>query len=273
MTKGEKTGRPAHVLVCRCTQYQLLERRLPGLRRALAAAGAVVEEVDDLCLLAAKGDKRLRRLAQSDGLRIAACRPRSVRWLMHRAGAPLDDKTPIADLRREGIRAALDKLVGIGTAGNSPRRGTLSAGTATNSGRCGTLAGGTRKPGWIAWYPVIDYSRCRNCKQCVGFCLFGVYSAAGGTARVVQPAQCKTDCPACARVCPAGAIIFPKYKSGPISGEEPRRAAVRREKMQTDQASVLAGDVYAVLRARGRKPSPAERKRIRAEAERHVFSK
>ncbi|MGI9519846.1 MAG: ATP-binding protein, partial [Pirellulaceae bacterium] len=25
------------------------------------------------------------------------------------------------------------------------------------------------------WYPVIDYSRCTNCLECIDFCLFGVY--------------------------------------------------------------------------------------------------
>ena len=25
------------------------------------------------------------------------------------------------------------------------------------------------------WYPVIDYSRCTNCMECLDFCLFGVY--------------------------------------------------------------------------------------------------
>ena len=25
------------------------------------------------------------------------------------------------------------------------------------------------------WYPVIDYSRCTNCMECIDFCLFGVY--------------------------------------------------------------------------------------------------
>src|SRR5207253_2266447 len=27
------------------------------------------------------------------------------------------------------------------------------------------------------WYPVIDYSRCTNCMECLDFCLFGVYNA------------------------------------------------------------------------------------------------
>ena len=34
----------------------------------------------------------------------------------------------------------------------------------------------TQKPGgWKPWFPVIDYSRCTNCMQCLSFCLFDVY--------------------------------------------------------------------------------------------------
>src|SRR5688500_4682343 len=27
---------------------------------------------------------------------------------------------------------------------------------------------------WKPWFPVIDYSRCTNCMQCLSFCLFDV---------------------------------------------------------------------------------------------------
>jgi Pyruvate/2-oxoacid:ferredoxin oxidoreductase delta subunit len=63
------------------------------------------------------------------------------------------------------------------------------------------------------WYPVIDCSRCVNCKQCMQFCLFGVYSLdASGAVRVASPDRCKTGCPACSRICPRGAIMFPLYE-------------------------------------------------------------
>ena len=73
------------------------------------------------------------------------------------------------------------------------------------------------------WYPVIDYSLCTNCMECLNFCLFGVFGVdAQERLRVVSPEQCRQDCPACARVCPTGAIIFPKYKGDPaIAGAEP----------------------------------------------------
>jgi len=62
------------------------------------------------------------------------------------------------------------------------------------------------------WYPVIDYDQCTNCMECMDFCLFGVYSVDhAATLRVAAQDQCRLDCPACSRVCPVGAIIFPKY--------------------------------------------------------------
>ena len=60
------------------------------------------------------------------------------------------------------------------------------------------------------WHPVIDYSRCTGCGQCMQFCLFGVYELDGAeTVRATHPDNCKPGCPACARICPVGAIMFP----------------------------------------------------------------
>jgi Pyruvate/2-oxoacid:ferredoxin oxidoreductase delta subunit len=69
------------------------------------------------------------------------------------------------------------------------------------------------------WYPVIDYSRCTNCMECLDFCLFGVYGV-DKTERINVESQdnCKRGCPACSRVCPEHAIMFPDYKSPAIAG-------------------------------------------------------
>jgi NAD-dependent dihydropyrimidine dehydrogenase PreA subunit len=69
------------------------------------------------------------------------------------------------------------------------------------------------------WYPVIDYSRCTNCLECLEFCLFGVYGV-DTLERILVETQdnCKKGCPACSRVCPEQAIMFPDYKSPAIAG-------------------------------------------------------
>jgi NAD-dependent dihydropyrimidine dehydrogenase PreA subunit len=69
------------------------------------------------------------------------------------------------------------------------------------------------------WYPVIDYARCTNCMECIDFCLFGVYGVDKvETILVEQPDNCRKGCPACSRVCPENAIIFPQHKTPAIAG-------------------------------------------------------
>jgi len=71
------------------------------------------------------------------------------------------------------------------------------------------------------WYPVIDYERCTNCLECIDFCLFGVYGVSGQDLILVETQDnCKKGCPACSRVCPENAILFPGHKSSAIAGAE-----------------------------------------------------
>lgn len=104
---------------------------------------------------------------------------------------------------------------------------------------------------WKPWFPVIDYQRCTNCMQCLSFCLFDVYGVSTDSKiQVRNQDNCKTDCPACSRVCPEVAIMFPKYRHGPINGEEVNSEDVRREAMKVDISALLGGDIYAALRDR-----------------------
>jgi len=108
------------------------------------------------------------------------------------------------------------------------------------------------EPGkWKPWFPVIDYSRCTNCMQCLSFCLFDVYGVSSDNKIQVQNNDnCKTNCPACSRVCPEVAIMFPKYQGGPINGDEVSDQEANREKIKVDISSLLGGDIYASLRTR-----------------------
>lgn len=110
----------------------------------------------------------------------------------------------------------------------------------------------TRQPGnWKPWFPVIDFGRCTNCMQCLTFCLFDVYGVDENKQIQVQNEDnCKTDCPACSRVCPEAAILFPKYKAGPINGAEVTEEDLQRESMKVDISALLGGDIYGALKDR-----------------------
>ena len=118
------------------------------------------------------------------------------------------------------------------------------------------------------WYPVIDYERCTGCRECLEFCLFGVYEI-DDEDRVVasQPDACKPGCPACSRVCPSQAIMFPLHETdeaiagsdeGSIQAFDPGLPSVDELKRQYEEGKVSIQDV---LRACGCKAKslPSER--------------
>jgi Pyruvate/2-oxoacid:ferredoxin oxidoreductase delta subunit len=114
--------------------------------------------------------------------------------------------------------------------------------------------GAAKSGAWKPWFPVIDYGRCTNCMQCLSFCLFDVYGVStAGKIQVRNQDNCKTDCPACSRVCPEVAIMFPKYRHGPINGDQVSQDDMRREAMKVDISALLGGDIYSLLRDRSAK--------------------
>jgi len=94
------------------------------------------------------------------------------------------------------------------------------------------------------WYPVIDYTRCTNCMECIDFCLFGVYGVDQLDRILVENQDsCKKGCPACSRVCPEHAIMFPDYKTPAIAGA-PVGAITG---LKIDLTKLFGGDVKDAL--------------------------
>jgi Pyruvate/2-oxoacid:ferredoxin oxidoreductase delta subunit len=94
------------------------------------------------------------------------------------------------------------------------------------------------------WYPVIDYSRCTNCMECIDFCLFGVYGVDKLDRILVENQDnCKRGCPACSRVCPEHAIIFPDYKTPAIAGAPVGEVAG----LKIDLSKLFGGDARDAL--------------------------
>jgi len=141
---------------------------------------------------------------------------------------------------------------GVPEGGGKVRWGSLEPGRVADDAEQARAGFSAPVPGaWKPWFPVIDYDRCTHCMQCLSFCLFGVYGVdAERRIEVRNNDNCKTNCPACSRVCPEAAIMFPKYKAGPINGDLVSDTSLEREKMKVDISALLGGDVYALLRTR-----------------------
>lgn len=233
-----ETTDPTRALLCRCDGYHLIpDEVVERARRELRAGGAEVFEVADLCGLAARRDPLLKVVAGSSSPTIVACYPRAVRWLFHRGGAPLDEQAQITNARALGPDEAT---------------GTVAPPNDAPAVEPGAVV--EQSEGWTPWFPVIDYDRCTSCHQCESFCLFGTFSVtAENQIEVSNPAGCKTNCPACARICPSGAIIFPKYQGSPINGDEITNETTYQETVRVNVQKILGDDIYAALEERKRK--------------------
>ncbi len=238
---ADKSIKSSHVVFCGCAYFDVIPNATKEeVFASLRQGGVEVEAVADLCGLAAARDERLHRWAGTESLSIVSCYPRAIRWLFEAAGAPLDmRKVHLFNMRTQSPEEILSALLGDSV----PQDGS-------------TAALPEKQDGWVPWFPVIDYDQCKNCKQCMNFCLFGVYGLSDdGQVQVQNPSGCKTNCPACARMCPAQAIIFPKYADAPINGDEVTESDDAPAQPAPDLKAMLQGNVYDRIRQRqpGRK--------------------
>jgi len=106
----------------------------------------------------------------------------------------------------------------------------------------------------VPWFPVIDRTRCTGCGTCADYCLFSVYAVEqdlppSEKIRVVMPQYCKTGCPACSRLCPTGALMFPFCIEAELNGEIPDPPQRTKE----DALAALGDDPMRVLAERRNK--------------------
>ncbi len=228
-------GKEQLIIYCDCAWYDIISEDVKGpVLESLKDGGARFVAVADLCKMAAKKDPVLKEWAKADSVKIAACFPRAIRCLFDFAGAKLSEDAVIYNMRTQ---TGEEIILGLG--GNADTQGSPEDISLEKEGD------------WVPWFPVIDYGRCVNCKQCLNFCLFGVYGvSADGKVAVVKPDGCKTNCPACARVCPEGAIIFPKYADGPINGDAVDEEALKAGKV--DLSGLTRGEILDKIRNRGK---------------------
>jgi len=224
-------------IYCNCAYYQFIPDRVKeDVLAALQMAGVEFEAVADLCQMCAEHDPALQRWAQADSIRIVACYRRAVKWLFHGAMAPLpDNRVEYLNMRCQSAEEITSQLLG---GENARGQGKIRL---------------EKTSDWVPWFPVIDYDRCNDCKLCLNFCLFGVYELSEqGRVQVKKPANCKTNCSACANACAHSAIIFPKHGQSPVNGDEVDEAVLEaRRKTKLTELSQI--DVYSTIRRRGKR--------------------
>lgn len=224
------------ILFCNCSWSDVISAGVKeDVLAALKASGTSFIGVDDFCRLAANGDERLIEWASSSRLTVIACYRRTVEALFSRAGLELPDSAKVLNMRQ---MIAEDIIAELGDISGEQGQPDVQV---------------DRQGDWMPWFPVIDYGRCVDCKQCLNFCLFGVYTLdADDKVRVDKPANCKTNCPACARVCPHAAIIFPKYADSPINGDEVDEEVLKNADKSKALADLMDGDVHEIIRNRSK---------------------
>ncbi len=106
----------SRILYCHCAYAKIIPDKIKNeVLDRLSDSGASFEAVADLCELSARRDPSLQRLAAGEGgLKIAACFPRSVKWLFSAAGASLPDEgVEIRNMRRETADETVAALLGM----------------------------------------------------------------------------------------------------------------------------------------------------------------
>jgi len=196
-------------------------------------------KLDDLCGLCATDKKSIEGLfSSSSNTLIVACHPRAVKLLLEYSGVKSFENLYYLDLRESDKDSALKRITELSEEGQNNQ----------------PLIEIAAKNEWPAWYPVLDYSRCTACGQCADFCLFGVYKKENGTVEVINPQGCKNNCPACARICPQVAIVFPKYQhGGAVSGTDVFDEDLEQKRQLNDMNQILGSDIYQALEQRKQK--------------------
>ncbi len=217
------------VYICNCKNDGKLEKeKINNLTKVLSTCDVDITQIEDICASVIENPKSLQNLFQNKKTTLFACEPRAMEWLLKYIDINKSDIDyhNINSFKLESVNTMFET-------GVSSQNTTINYVDKT-------------KP----WYPIIDFERCTHCLKCLNFCLFGVYTIDKNKKIAVEnPMNCKDMCPACSRVCPEQAIIFPKHSDSSLSGkiiENIDEDSNLIEEMQND-------DIYNVLEKRRKK--------------------
>ncbi|WP_446787670.1 ATP-binding protein [Macellibacteroides fermentans] len=193
------------VTICACASRSFVNKdKVAEIAAILRNEEYSVTVIPDLCEKVMQASPEITEIASS---LIIACYPRAIRSHLHRLNLVAAN---ILDIRNSDC----DEILGQLQIKPCSDKENLFGKESTRK----EIDGFPVENGTDAWYPVIDKERCSECGRCRDFCLFGVYTSENRQIKVAQPQNCKNNCPACARMCPSKAIIFPKYEKSPVNG-------------------------------------------------------
>jgi len=225
------------VIFCNCGAKLIGAERIGAILEYLTESQYPFSVISDLCGCSVDRINKLHALfLDADEYLIIACYPRAVGLLLENCGIDLHSKKFNYLNFREMKNYQILADISIFFSGE------------TEMGHSDELISNTE---WPSWFPVIDYSRCNTCGQCADFCLFGVYEKTDNKVVVVNPKGCKNNCPACGRICPQTAIVFPKYEhEGAIAGADAIDEIAEQQRQQHDINTILGSNIYKALEVR-----------------------
>lgn len=237
MNEASESIKTKYILFCKCGGERISTDILNAVEEHLVTLQVSVISLSDLCGLVAQ-KRELRPDFFKDGAEylVVGCYRRAMDLLFNMIGD--GEKTPDykhVNLIESSPEQAFEQMNAFcyGQKGTPSQKEIIE------------------ESGWPSWYPLIDYTRCTACGQCADFCLFGVYEKAEGQVKVTYPQGCKNNCPACARICPATAIIFPKYKNGgAVGGSDEIDEHAEHKRQAQDIENFLGADIYSALEKR-----------------------
>lgn len=227
------------ILFCNCGSDRIEPEKLLSVEKILKDANIDLIKISDLCGVSVHESEKLRNLFSADDeYLVVACYSRTLKLLFEKAGIEAGDYSI--------------KFVNYFESDNEEIiRDTNSFNNSAEIRQNALIEEIWNSTDWAPWFPIIDYERCTSCGQCADFCLFGVYDKVEGKINVINPQECKNNCPACARICPQTAIIFPKYKpGGAIGGSDVIDEISEQKRQAEDINTILNGDIYSALEKR-----------------------
>ncbi len=230
------------IVFCNCGSDRIKQERLEAIEKMLIDANVDILKISDLCGVSVLEKEKLGGiLSKDDEYLIAGCYSRTMKLLLEKSGIETDNYSlrfvNFFESDNEEILRETSLFVEGSDVNRKPEFEEIVS-----------------SDEWPSWFPVIDYTRCTVCGQCADFCLFGVYEKTDEKINVINPQECKNNCPACARICPSTAIIFPKYKQGgAIGGSDVIDELAEQKRQAEDINSIVNGDIYNALKQRKEK--------------------